>query len=144
MSAGSGLGPPVPLAAVTGPASSKPSGIVQIASGTLVERYGYVNDDPAARFILRELLIFTERLEIRSRWLCGDSDGPGIGVVAVGGPWCSLQIRTQQSRKRANQRIQQGMVYVGAHQCVGHTPHPTLLGAYSSVLCNPLIVCFWC
>ena len=54
VSVGSGLTPPVPLAAVTGPASSKPGPVDQIGSGTLVERYGYVNDDPAARFILRE------------------------------------------------------------------------------------------
>jgi len=46
---------PVPLAGVSSPASSVLHPLKQIDSGTLVERLGYQNDDPPARFALRQL-----------------------------------------------------------------------------------------
>eukprot|EP01052_Picozoa_sp_SAG31_P023268 SAG31_NODE_1909_length_6946_cov_8.032715_3_plen_570_part_00 len=50
------LRPPVPLAMTAAPASSRSGALPQMAEGTLCERYGYANDDPPARFILRTLV----------------------------------------------------------------------------------------
>ena len=51
--------------------------------------------------------------------MCSDSDSDRGGVVRC---IASLADWTQQSRKRANQRIEQGVMCIRAHQCVIH-PH---------------------
>jgi hypothetical protein len=40
---------------VTGPATSVFKSLTPVATGSLWERYGYANDDPAVRFYLRKL-----------------------------------------------------------------------------------------
>ena len=49
------LQPPIPLAGVSGAATSVAGPCAQVANGTFWERFGYENDEPAARFILRSL-----------------------------------------------------------------------------------------
>ena len=53
--AASGLQPAVPLSDVAAAATSVEGPLTLMAQGTLVERFGYENDDPAARFALRAL-----------------------------------------------------------------------------------------
>eukprot|EP00937_MAST-01D_sp_MAST-1D-sp2_P007610 g7610.t1 len=55
VSASCGLQQPVPLAGVCAAATSAAGALPQVAAGTLVERHGYEDDEPAARFRLRRL-----------------------------------------------------------------------------------------
>jgi hypothetical protein len=50
-----GFLPAVPLAGLASPATSVEGAIAQLANGVLWERYGYVDDDPAARLSVRLL-----------------------------------------------------------------------------------------
>lgn len=56
VAAASTLEQPTPLATTASGASSAPGSVTTVDSGTLWETYGYVNDDPAARLILRKLV----------------------------------------------------------------------------------------